>query len=291
MDDWCLFCIVAFFPFRFRGRFSELFSEHVYCIIRLTCYLFIRRRLHYQIKNHIHIPRKELVHTNRPLNPYEQFIVEIMDRVKFVRTDTIVRCLCNCFKRVWEADALHYLRDVQRMGYVILSEDGWCLTKARYRLLCNDKDFENIKIDADFRLSTIKGLNIRDYDTNIADCMMVIADMMPLSANFIVGASPWYLEFIAKTNNEEKGRLFQVTTFRKGEEEAMGEVIATLERKKSEELRKQIRRIAILDDESMTWAVPKLGFSNICVLDTNEDSGLRIVEHREQDECWDEYPE
>ena len=228
---------------------------------------------------------------NRPLNPYEHFIVDIMNKVMFLRTETIIRCLCNCYKRVWSADALHYLSNVQKMGYVILSEDGWCMTKARYRILCDDKNYENIKIDADFRLSSVKELKIREYDRNIADCMMVVADMMPLSAEFIVGASPWHMEFIAKSESDTLGRLFQVTTFRKGEEEAMNEIIHNIERKKSEEFRRQIRRIAILDDETMNWTVPKLGFSNICVIDENSENGLRIIEHREQDIAWDEYTE
>ena len=110
--------------------------------------------------------------------------------------------------------------------------------------------------------------------------------MMPLSSNFMIGASPWYIQFITDPSDEKGTRLYQITTFRNGEEMAMEELLLSLRPLEHEAFRKQIRRIAILDNPEMTWCVPKLGFTSICMLDPDDQYRLRIIEKRSVEEAW-----
>lgn len=222
----------------------------------------------------------------RAFNVYEQFIADLIGKVSFMRTDTVVNCLCRYFTRLYRADALMYIRSTQKLGYIIVTGDGWCLTKAKYRGMCDDKTFRNLTLDNSFRLESIAGLHVTAQDRNYADAMQVVADMMPQSSGFMIGASPWYIQFITEASEEKESRLFQITTFRKGEELAMEELLSSLNPPVHESLRSQIRRIAILDDPEMTWCVPHIGFTAVCTLDPEDEYRLKVVEKRSVEEAW-----
>jgi len=222
----------------------------------------------------------------RPFNVYEQFITDLIDKVSFMRTQTLVNCICRYYGKVYEADALMHIRNVQKLGYILVTADGWCLTKAKYRSMCDDKNFSNITLNNSYRLDSIKGLRITASDRNYADAMMVVADMMPLSSDFMIGASPWYIQFITAEKEARASRLFQITTFKAGEEMAMEELLLSLRPVEHDEFKAQLRRIAILENPNMSWCVPRIGFTTICTLDNTASSGLKVVEKRAPEDAW-----
>ena len=225
----------------------------------------------------------------RELNAYEQFVVDVLENVHFVGTHTLVTSLINYFPRLYPKNAYLYIHSCQRLGYIITSADGWCISKCHYhQMRPEDKDLSSIDSFRNNSIESIDGLHVSKTDRNIADCMMVVADMMPLSEDYILSPSPWYVSFVAKSELDPKGRLFQITTFREGEEEAMGELLISGYNFTDEEFRKQVRRIAILDDPKKTKAVPKLGFANLCVIDFDKPNGLEIVEKRTPEERWND---
>lgn len=225
----------------------------------------------------------------RETNVYEQFILDLITNVNFIRTKTAAACMCNYFPRISDTDAYIYIHSCQKLGYILTTEDGWCISKPHYhRMSENDTTISAIDKFRYNSIESINGLHISKSDMNIADCMMIVADMMPLSENYILSPSPWYISFVAKSESDPQGRLFQITTFRKGEEDAMGELLMTGYNFTDKEFRKQVRRIAILDDENKVKSVPSLGFTSLCVLDDEEPNGLRIVEKRKQETSWDD---
>ena len=220
------------------------------------------------------------------LNKYEQFYIRILEDVGFIRAITLKLCAVRRFNHLSMARATICLEHIASLGYVILTGDGWSLTKSVYRRICDDKDYMNLIMTENERLTDISLLTPTKYDLDVADCMMMVAEMEPLSEEFFLGSSPWYVQFIAKNPDEEIGRLYQITTFRRGNEMAMDEIIRSLPTPHSNGFRKQIRRVAIMDDPDMLWTVPKLGFSHICCTDPETNTSLKMLKEIPVEERW-----
>lgn len=219
---------------------------------------------------------------------YQNIVKEILNKIGICRTRQLVNCLKNRFKELDDEGALDILRALQRNRYLMLSQDGWTLTVGAYMQFANDKFFDKtITSPTEFAIPYDIG-QILNINKNIVNSMWIVADMFPDSKDFVLCNSPWDICFSTMPNEKHKGRLFQITTIGKGEENSKAELIKSLPAVSSESFRDVIRRIAIIEDENMAFKVPHLGFFFICKIDEKSPIGYKIIEQR-KDNVWSDY--
>ena len=222
------------------------------------------------------------------MEEYGEFLDNILKKIKLCYTWQLVRCLTNTFKDMTEQFAIEIIFALQRQGHVLLSEDGWAMTKAMYQNLSGDKFFEKLEVTRSFRIPAIdyevKKSNF--YDAQI-DCFTIAVDLLPESINFAKGEDPWCFIFDTQTpESEGSGKLFQITKIPKEIEIARIEYLKSLPKIEDEATKKVITRIAIIEDERHAWMVPHIGFTNIVKIDPKRARGYSVIEKREGDKVW-----
>ena len=224
------------------------------------------------------------------MEEYSEFLDNILKKIRLCYTWQLVRCFTNTFKDMPDQFAIEILFALQRQGHVLLSEDGWAMTKSMYQNLSGDKFFEKLEVNKSFRIPAID-YEVRKssfYDALI-DCFTIAVDLLPESINFAKGDDPWSLIFDTQTpENIGTGKLFQITKIPKEIEIARIEYLKSLPKIEDDAARKVITRIAIIEDERHAWMVPHIGFTNIVKIDPKRARGYFVVEKREGDKVWGE---
>ena len=224
------------------------------------------------------------------LEIYEDYIKSILKRMPILKTDQLLRCLVKTYKEMDDDLALQTLHALQRKGYVLLSPDGWAMTKGEYQAISQDKFNKGISDDDFFRLPNMS-FKVEKYgpSSDYIDSFWLVADLMPMAMNFIkLEGSPWYFAFDTSAAPEKPPRLYEITRIPKDKEDTRALVLRTAGPKITDkDLQSKIIRIALIENPGHAWVVPYIGFKYICVLDGRAKSHFRIVETRTED-IWKE---
>ena len=245
------------------------------------------------------------------MEEYEDFIREILRKVPILKTEQLKICLMNSFNDISEEVAREILTAIQRRGYILLSKAGWAMTKRMYKDITNDvrgtfikvKDEETGLYDPYHYLEEKLSVYGKDHNKiikcdyvenlisekkkDIVDCMWIIAEMMPASEEFCFGNTPWTVMFHSPPTEKVDGKLFQISKISSKTEDSRIEMIKSLPKIKDKNLLKNIRRIAIMDDENHAWKIPYLGFTHVLKIDESIPKKYKIIgEPRQMKEIW-----
>lgn len=218
----------------------------------------------------------------------ESFIKSVMNKVSVVTVELLCYMLKNQFEDTVNDSYIGFLlRHLQNDGILLLSEDGYVMTKGAYVSLTDDIFFDNLLPTASYRVkSGIDYSKSRD-GIDCVDCMWFLATMLPKVSEYIINTGVWDLQFIVAPDEKHDARLYQVVKFKKGYEVAKSLLIESTQHIENERDRLQIRRIALFDDENMVFKVPKkCGFNFVAVTDSKQQQHFRILERIKVEDAW-----
>lgn len=239
---------------------------------------------------------------------YEGFVKNILKTIPILQAKQLVICLENSFEECAENKGLsvEILKALQRKGALMLTYDGYVMTRGAYVYLTNDKFFDNVDLNDNIRIkekmSVIrfekdnKRVVTKTGDTNDLisqqerdriEAMWVVADMMPGSKNFIASAYPFIFTYI--NEDQENSKCYEITKISEKNEFAKIELLKRLPVISDKRARETVRRIAIIENEKHAWEIPHIGFKYICVIDKNSPQNYRVVEKRDNDILWKDY--
>ena len=244
------------------------------------------------------------------MEEYESFVRNILQKIPLLKTEQLIKCLINSYNDIDEDVAKNILTAIQRRGYILLSSSGWAMTKRMYKTLSND--VRNIYVkqknevtglyDPYFYLGDTIHVFSKDHSKetekqiedlisqkhkDIIDCMWIVADMMPESEDFSFGNAPWTLMFCTNATEKSSGKLFQIVKIPKKTEDSRIEMIKSWPKIKDKETLKNIRRIAIIEDENHAWKVLYLGFTHVIKINENLPKKYEVIgEPRTSKELW-----
>lgn len=214
---------------------------------------------------------------------YGAFIRKILRKIPYIKTRILVLCLINYFAELDEKMANNILYELQSQGEVLLSVDGWAITKGMYYRISDDKFRDNFKYHNECRLDGISNY-LKEYNKDDVDVMWLVADLMPDADNFIVCDTPWNIMFDIPSDEWNGARLYQLIKIPGDVED---ERIELLKSSKglipNDKLFEKIKRIALIDNPEHAFKIPRLGFTHICVLDPKQKKGYKVVEKRDKD--------
>jgi len=227
---------------------------------------------------------------------YEEEITNLLKKIPLLQIKQVILALNNMYEDTTESSIKDVLYNMQRKGHVLLSVDGWVMTKGAYFRLTNkspDSVSYTVNNDTIYRLGnmtdTIENSGIY---SDLIDCFWLVVDMLPDSKQFIVNETPWSIMFDTCTAEDKPCRLYQITRIIKDRDVARYELLKNLpEIDDNDNLRSNYCRIALIDDENDAWKVPAIGFAFICVLDSTSPKGYKIVEKRSPEQRWSYYEE
>lgn len=223
---------------------------------------------------------------------YVPLVSSILKRCGLIRRRSLLKILINYDDEVGNGKANKILDHMESKFLLLSNHDDIIFTIGTYRRL-NPDDYKLTELDWNTGTRRIRKsikLNFTFEDTAILDCMDLVADLSPDSLNFALGSTPWYVQFMLPKMGNIPARLFQITKVRTGYEVPTQLMLLNLPRTTNNYILKEnIRRIAIVEDESTAKLVPFVGFNLICVMDENEKEGYRVIENRSIEEAWDEY--
>jgi len=221
------------------------------------------------------------------MDEYCEFLDSIMKRIHLCKTHQLIKAFKNCYKDMNDSFAAEIIFALQRQGHVLLSEDGWAITKSMYQRITNDKFFENLRIHKTFRLESLD-YEIKKYgfDEDLLDCFTIAIDMMPNSLGFTIGENPWEIIFDTQGGESKESKLYQITKISDSNEIARIEFLKSLPKIADDSIKNVVQRIAIIDNPKHAFLVPHIGFTYIVKLDSRYTRGYTIVEKRTGDDIW-----
>lgn len=211
---------------------------------------------------------------------YKEFVTKITNIYPIMRTEQMKMMISRCFGQSIESTD-EVLFAMKTSSILILSVDGWCMSLGEYRKLTGDYFLTKCSSEDDEyrRAPEVEG-KLKYINRDVVDSLWLVADMMPKSENFILTNPPWTISFCTKAEANKSPLLYQITVIRKGEEYIKSEMLKTLPKITNDHIKESIRRIAILEDDSYAFMIPKVGFSHIVCIDENTPSKYKIVEKR-----------
>lgn len=218
---------------------------------------------------------------------YQSFVETIMYKCGVLRISTLINCLMNTYDTIQSInDAIYLLQVIQDYSEVMLSDDGYIITKGCYLRIVDDPYFLNIRYGQQINKVPSNIIHITQAsDKAMIECMPIVADMMPDSFDFIVSEFPWKLQFIS----HETRRLYQVCRISNIEEIPFSILLNSLSELSDADYKNHIRRIAIVDDATRAYLIPKIGFHAICIYAPNDfRKEYKIVQKRNEN-VWDDY--
>ena len=221
-------------------------------------------------------------------NEFELFIRNILAKVSILKKQQLVLCLCRYYSEIYPETAENIINHAQKKGILLVSTDGYVMTKGAYSTLTGDTYGDDLKLDEDVRIRQPINIDGGRTTGDTIDCMWIVANMMPDSNNFIICPGPWSIQFIVQ-KNDDPAKLFQVMRITKDKEIPSSIMLRNMTNDIDKKMRLQIRRIVLLDDDSFAWRFPKVGVTHIAVIDEKDPNGFKIVEKRKPEEAWQDY--
>ncbi len=219
---------------------------------------------------------------------YESFAKKLISRTGIMKTGQLLLSLQNTFPDMDEALADAVLKSCQRRRILFLSENGYAVTIGTYIMASGDRFLDDIDFDGDCRIRDIR-LERTLVSRDVIDAMWIAADMMPDSMDFMISAKPWILQFVTPETEGQPSCLYQVAKISAGREIPETVLLEEAPPVRDPDMRRQIRRIALLDRPDEAFRIPCTGFSHICLLDEKAPSGFRVIAKRGGQEAWADY--
>lgn len=213
---------------------------------------------------------------------YENFVKDLLKKSQIFKTKQLYAFLRNTF--VTNDDVIKVvLANLQRQGYLFMSKDGWTLTKGLYQALLEDKLFDRIDRDSNSEFKINYSINdiCQNYRKEYVESLWVVANFMPKSEHFVEASDPF--TYSAIIEGEKKNSLLEVCYFPHDIANLKGELLKVIPEPTKEEIKENIKRIAILEQEEDKIYVPHLGFTHLIMINDNKRDGFDIIEHRKED--------
>jgi hypothetical protein len=208
---------------------------------------------------------------------YEKLLFDLLYYFNPCRKAQLVRALHRNFKDMKVAEAEKILLNYQSKGHVLLSSDGWAMTKGKYVEYTGDDKFELLTYESDTRIGNMNRFCATKETKKMVDVLWVLVDMLPDSRDFSVFAKPFQVNLVYK------GKLFQVIDIPADEEDLRVATLQAMPNDFFEDFKKNIYRIAIMENPAHAWKVPEgIGFRYVVTIDENEKAHYRIVETRKK---------
>lgn len=220
-------------------------------------------------------------------NNYKLFVNNILKRMPLLLTEQLIQCLINFYKnkeKITKQEALEILIALQRQGELYLSQDGWTMTKGMYWRITDDKYRDSVKYDGIYRIDTIDKVCSRINKEQISS-FWVVVNNMPNSNDFAVASSPWHFVFTTEETKTSPSCLYEVTYLPRSREDGMIPMFRSLP-KYNDEYKKNVKRVAIVENKSIVWRLPYIGISDVYLAKNNN---LELVETRKPEDAWKDY--
>lgn len=212
------------------------------------------------------------------LNEYEAVMKEFLTWFNPMRSNQLYRILRKCFPELDAEKAKEAMLAYQAKGYVLISRDGWAITKQKYIQITKDTKLSGIDYTSEVRIGNISKYIDRYCDMKLIHCLWVLIDMLPDGRDFVLTSKPFQITFMAH------GYLYQVIYIAEVEEDLRIAMLKEMPNDYYEETKKYIRRIALMENEEHYWKVPEhIGFKYIVALD---DSPAHIKKIKTFKEHW-----
>ena len=212
------------------------------------------------------------------LNKYEVVMKEFLTWFNPMKTSQLYRILRKYFPELDNEKTLEIVLGYQAKGYVLISADGWALTKQKYIQITNDTKLKGIDYVSEVRLGNISKFIDRYCDKKLINCLWVLIDMLPDSKDFVLTSKPFQITFMAH------GYLYQVIYIAEVEEDLRIAMLKEMPKDYYDETKKYLRRIALMENENHFWKIPEhMGFKYIVALD---DSPAHIKKIKTFKENW-----
>ena len=227
---------------------------------------------------------------------YLSLIQNLFEKMPILQKDQVISYLMNADPSLPHLKAEGMLAVAERDAMIMVSTDGWVMTKPAYNILTGDKFYDKVHMNNINRLEDMEGYVKANgkylIDENTRKCFWLIADNLPDSINFVRGENPWFLSFQTSPNDEDISYLVQITYFPDNISLEYGRValIKNDMNKLSKTFIPYMKRIALMenpDPEHAEAVVPYLGFQYICTLNPDDPSGYDVITERE--DIWKDW--
>lgn len=216
------------------------------------------------------------------INEYEPLVRDLLYDFNPIKKTQVIRALCKYYADVDKETAEGVLQRMQRNRELLISQDGWILTKGKYIQLTGDDGFSKIDFQSEDMCPEIDELVEKYCDMKPINCLWIMIDMLPASMEYALHHKPWHISFVSA-----KRKLYEVIYIPFDEEIVKFELLASEPTGFYPELKENIERVVVLEKQNHASSVPKgVGIRYICVLDESTPSGYRVIEKREN--TWDE---
>ena len=229
---------------------------------------------------------------------YDDLLDQILYYFNPCKTEQLISALMKCYSEIETVrQARIILFKYQGRGRVLLSDDGYAITKGKYEQITEDTKGSKVDFYSQNRITRLENIVQNTCDTKLIDCLWILLDFMPASLDFSLSSKPFNLIFLSKN------RLYQVIKINANEIDRKVEMLKNIpycdfqlpvpnlddEDKQKEieqmykDMKKNFVRIAILENEKHAWKIPEgLGFRFICTIDDTQNTHYKIVEQRKK---------
>lgn len=221
-------------------------------------------------------------------NDCSLFVRNLMNKVGFLKTKQLVVCMLNSIEELnnKEEDAMHALKVLQKKNYLIMSKDGYVMKRKLYADLTGDKFYDKI----DETKEQFIPFEMAEYAKNyqgLIDCFWIVADMMPLSKDFYLGDNLW--KYVFDVDLEDKHLLYEIAYYPSKKIDILNEILKHTSQIPHDDVKDNLRRIVLTDDEEACKKVRKLGVNGVAVVDNKNKKGYRLVDKRKAKDVWSDY--
>lgn len=218
-----------------------------------------------------------------------QDIRSVLDDVSVIKKDIVEKILLNKYSpHVSVAYVDMIMRKMQARNDLLLSSDGYVMTRGAYVRITGDRFFNELKIGYNEKVKDGIDYTCSRDGTSIIPCMYIYADLQPYSEYLLKNKEGWDISFITVEHDEKPSRLYSVAYFAKGYESIKAELLLMSERGLEHVEKERIRRIALFENPEMSFLSPKgIGITSVACLDENEQCGFRVIRAIPADEAWD----
>lgn len=257
---------------------------------------------------------------NEEYDVYVEFIKSILKKVGIVKLSYLKLILRNSFEELKSDDAKinDILLYMQRWGYLLISHEGFVVTKLFYKQMSDDRFYDGVNrkntcfLGDEFpkygyhknadgeeeryveRQSTVKEFLVKNKPIkNVVESTLVLACYMPNSKDFVLCASPWTVAFeqeieVEKENEEDSGIATEVVFIGRLTSGDINSKMALMKvnEKIDKEERKFNHRILLLESPDILYKVKKYGFREIYCYQNNK---LELLEERSEEDAWSDY--
>ena len=219
---------------------------------------------------------------------YTNLIKRFIKYFPIIKLKQLIYALSKFDDKLEMSEIQDILWDIEDEGHILISQDGWCLSKSSYLDLTGDTFFEHVDITVNTRLDKVEPYCKKRFnDSGDNDFIWLIATLLPESKNFIYERDSLF-KVIFEAENEVDCSLVEICKIRKNKEQIDFEILRSLP-KPDPEIKDCLHRIALMEDWYEAKNVPYVGFASVVMIKEDEKEKLEILAQRGEDkwrECF-----